>query len=326
MQLYQLNYFLTLAKKLNYTATADALYIAQPTLSRMIVSLENELGTPLFERNKQNVKLTHAGETFLAYAERILADYNEALICTRASADGKRGIIKIGISSVAFSAYLPLVVRRFRRLHPDVVLQAQDGTVETLLQQIDSKSLDIAFTRDFLTENYPDTDKMSLWSDPIYAVVAPDHPLAAEKAVSLLQLKHENFFAVDRTALMYPPLKDFIGTSSTSGGGSPSISVQLVSSPTRILSFVESGLGVALLHQHIRNTTKSNCVFLPLKDYDQDPEISIHYDYNAVAVWSTKNRNPCLPFFLQAATQSLDEYYALRGAQPGFESAPDFLV
>lgn len=315
MQLYQLNYFLTLAQKLNFTATAETLYISQPALSRMIVSLENELGATLFERNKQNVKLTYAGQTFLTYAERMLSDYNEALICTRASADGKHGIIRFGISSVAFSTYLPFLTTRFRALHPNVILQAQDGTVEDLLLRIEARSLDVAFTRNFLTENHPEIDKIHLWSDPIYAVVPPDHPLAGAASVRLVQLKHENFFAVDRTALMYPPLKDFLGSDLTGGDACPQISVQLVSNPTRILTLVESGLGVALLHRHIRNTTKSNCVFLPLEDYDLDPEISAHYDYNAVAVWNQRNRNPCLGLLLDTITDSLEEYRGLYSSE-----------
>lgn len=64
MNLFQLEYFVTLAEMLNYTKASDRLHITQPTLSKFIVNLEHSLGSPLFIRNKRDVKLTQQGKVF----------------------------------------------------------------------------------------------------------------------------------------------------------------------------------------------------------------------------------------------------------------------
>ena len=82
MELRVLRYFLTLAREESISRAADALYITQPTLSRQIAELEEEMGTPLFVRNNRSVTLTDAGqllrrrvEELLAIEEKILDDF-----------------------------------------------------------------------------------------------------------------------------------------------------------------------------------------------------------------------------------------------------------
>ena len=82
MELRVLKYFLTVAREENMTKAAETLYITQPTLSRQIAELEEEMGTPLFVRNNRSVTLTDAGqllrrrvEELLAIEEKILDDF-----------------------------------------------------------------------------------------------------------------------------------------------------------------------------------------------------------------------------------------------------------
>ena len=82
MELRVLKYFLTVAREENMTKAAETLYITQPTLSRQIAELEEEMGTPLFVRNNRSVTLTDAGqllrrrvEELLAIEEKILNDF-----------------------------------------------------------------------------------------------------------------------------------------------------------------------------------------------------------------------------------------------------------
>ena len=74
VQLQQLAYFVAVAKVRHFTQAAEILGVAQPTLSKQVRVLEDELGTPLFDRTRHGIDLTQAGELLLPYAQRILTD------------------------------------------------------------------------------------------------------------------------------------------------------------------------------------------------------------------------------------------------------------
>ena len=83
MTLMQLRYFQALAGALNYTKTAEALHISQPSLSYAIAELEKDMGIPLFSKKNKRVFLTPYGEFFLTYVNRVLATLEEGVRMTR---------------------------------------------------------------------------------------------------------------------------------------------------------------------------------------------------------------------------------------------------
>ena len=91
MNLNQLQYFVTLAHIEHYTRAAEKLTITQPSLSHAISSLEQELGTRLFERQGRNVVLTKYGRMFMQYAEEALAILDTGVRKTKGDDESERG-------------------------------------------------------------------------------------------------------------------------------------------------------------------------------------------------------------------------------------------
>ena len=94
MELRQLRTFVAVAEELHFHRAAQRLYIAQPSVSQQIKTLESELGVQLFERNRRGVTLTTAGVALLDESREILARAEHALTVVRAVGTGSRGRLR----------------------------------------------------------------------------------------------------------------------------------------------------------------------------------------------------------------------------------------
>src|SRR4051812_1914331 len=124
MTLQQLSYFLAAAENGSFSAAANALLMSQPSLSDQIRRLEAELGVPLFVRAGKGVELTDAGRILRPYAERVLAETQEAMESVREVRDLTGGTVAFGFFGGAHHSLLGGVVEQFRRQYPAVRLRA----------------------------------------------------------------------------------------------------------------------------------------------------------------------------------------------------------
>lgn len=118
MNFNMLRYVVTLAEEKSFSRAAKALYLSQPSLSQSIRSLEQELGTPLFDRSTSPISLTHAGELYLQWARYTLQTQEQTVRRIGDIAKGARTRLVLGISPGRSSFLLPPVVARFRKLRP----------------------------------------------------------------------------------------------------------------------------------------------------------------------------------------------------------------
>lgn len=145
MELRVLKYFLTVAREESITKAAEALYITQPTLSRQIAELEEEVGTLLFIRSNRNVTLTDAGRLFrrrveemLELEEKIKDEFSgkeEQLSCT----------VLIGMAEASSANIVADVIEKFRAKFPLVKFDLYTAMADKVLESIDSGTLDIGF-------------------------------------------------------------------------------------------------------------------------------------------------------------------------------------
>ncbi|GAA2245514.1 MULTISPECIES: LysR family transcriptional regulator [Kitasatospora] len=144
MQLQQLRYFAAVAETRNFTRAADQTHVSQPSLSQQIRSLERELGAELFHRTRGNIALTDAGATLLPLARRILADADSARLAVQEVVQLRRGRVRLGAPPSLCGSLVPDVLTAFRRNHPGVELEVQEGGSQDLVAALGAGELDLA--------------------------------------------------------------------------------------------------------------------------------------------------------------------------------------
>src|SRR3954470_12944757 len=157
MTLQQLQYFLAAAEHGSFSAAAEELHMAQPSLSEQIRRLEAELGVALFTRAGRGLTLTEAGRLLRPHAERTLAEAQEAVESVREVRDLAGGTVSFGTFGSAHHYLLAGLIGDFRARHPEVRVRAvgqnsaegaeavREGTLEAGLVAlpVDDRGLDV---------------------------------------------------------------------------------------------------------------------------------------------------------------------------------------
>jgi DNA-binding transcriptional LysR family regulator len=173
------------------TAAATALGLSQPGVSRQMQRLEDAVGVPLLHREGRQLRLTPAGERFLAYAESALAQQAMMLRELRGEAALLTGELHIGASSTPGEFLVPQLVAGFVALHPGVrpeVAIADTGIVEVAVR---AHRHDLGFVGACLQGRGLEYTMVA--EDEIVLAVPADHPLAARREVSLAELAGQPF-------------------------------------------------------------------------------------------------------------------------------------
>ncbi|GAA2709020.1 LysR family transcriptional regulator [Actinoplanes palleronii] len=243
MEQRQLEFFVAVAEELNFTRAARRTHAVQSTVSSSIRALERDLGTPLFARSTTRVELTEAGRALLPEARRSLDSLDQA----RAAVDGLRagitGSLRIGTLSGLTAVDMRRLVRDFRQRHPGVQLNMRVDAAgsDGLLAGLRARTLDVAFV------GVQSTTIPGLHLDPIATfqprlIVPADHPLAGRSRVTRAELADEPFIDLPvgfcNRARTDADFRDADLTRT--------VAVE-VSDVTTIPSYVESGIGVALV-------------------------------------------------------------------------------
>lgn len=144
MQLQQLRYFLAVADTCHFTRAAEAVRVAQPSLSQQIRALEREVGAELFHRTRGNIALTDAGDALLPLARRIVADTESARLAVQETVQLRRGRVRLGAPPSLCTSLVPDVLRAFRDRHPGVAMVIREGGSRDLAGLLAAGELDLA--------------------------------------------------------------------------------------------------------------------------------------------------------------------------------------
>src|SRR5260370_3304573 len=145
MEIGDLRYFVSVAEALSFKNAAEKLHTAQPSLTRQIRDLEEELGVRLLNRTKQQVTLTNEGRSFLADAKRLLALAAETVESVRRLRSGEVRALNIGYVSNLFFDLLPRTLASFRQLLPTVSVNLFDMSFGDQFRALEDGKLDLGF-------------------------------------------------------------------------------------------------------------------------------------------------------------------------------------
>jgi DNA-binding transcriptional LysR family regulator len=188
MDLRQLEYFLRVAQRKNISTAAAELNITQPTLTKSIKLLEDQLGVRLFERLPRGVALTSFGETLLRHAEAVHVQVKDAGDEINALRSGTFGSVMIGAGPTWLRRHLPLAVARVIAKHPAIHIQVDGSFDETLLRALRQGQLDFVVAEIPAPEDQQDLDVLRLTSDILGVCCRAGHPLASTRHPTMRDL------------------------------------------------------------------------------------------------------------------------------------------
>ena len=200
MELSQLEAFLEVVRHHSFTRAAVELGLTQPSLSARIISLERELGEPLFHRMGREVRITDAGRAFMPYVQRsleTLRNAREALEATRSASLGK---LYIGAAR-AISAYvLPGILETFHERHPGVDLAIKTGRSSQVQEMLLSEQIQVGVARALV---HPDIVTTHLYDEQVVLVTHPEHPFAAPGVASIYEVASEPLILYDKESTYF---------------------------------------------------------------------------------------------------------------------------
>lgn len=210
MTLNQIHYFVTIARFENYHLAANALHISQPSLSRSMALLEEELKTSLFEKRGRGIGLTKAGHLFLERALEIEASCVKALKAMEDIVSGG-GVIDLGYVFPLANAFIPKCLQHFLQdpKNKSVSFCLHQESTTQIIQALQQGKLDVGFGFYVPSIAYPiDILRRPIFSLKLVAVVPLEHPLAQEKTISLAKLCQYPMIGYNQTSFLYDFLQD----------------------------------------------------------------------------------------------------------------------
>jgi DNA-binding transcriptional LysR family regulator len=242
MELRHIRSFLSLAKTLNFSRTAEIVHLSQPALTLQIQALENEIGVKLFERDRRKTVLTAAGAAFQREAIGGLAQLEQGIQNARLADQGKIGVIRLGFVSTAGQALIPELINQYREKNPLVEFSLRNILTADQGPMVEEGSLDLGFLRMPFNPG-PNLEVAAIHQEDFVLVVPSSHPLA-RKSVRLRETANENFVLYDRPHA--PGFHDFVLGILTRVGVIPTVSQVAGEMPT-LISLIASGAGISLL-------------------------------------------------------------------------------
>ena len=235
MDLHQLRYFRVVARVEHMTRAAEELHISQPSLSKTIHRLEDELGVPLFDRQGRSIQINQFGKAFLEHVDTLFRELEQGQRKVRELAERGRSEVSVVAASLI---WLPDLLQRFQAIHPAIHFQLSQCPLTEMPQRLETGACDFCFLSMPLVK--PGIKWQPLLTHEIVLVVSSEHHLARQKKIPLGDIANE-VMVIEKSG---SGLRDLVDDFCQQAGFTPRIEYE-IDDPTAIFEFVKANLGVA---------------------------------------------------------------------------------
>lgn len=240
MEFKQLKAFEAAARHLNFSKAAEELYLTQPSISKMVKALEEELEAILFERSP-SLQLTDVGIELYNRSLQIIGLAESIPEEITKFRDTHVGEIKIGIPPIVGASFFPKLIGEFRKLYPGITIKLVESGSKSIINQLDEGKLDIGIVCSYPARIDEYLIKEFI-SSPLMAVINNQNPISKAESLTYEGLMDQNFILFQEDFSLY----DIIISRCADAGYYPKL---ICNSSQRdfILEMVRANLGITLL-------------------------------------------------------------------------------
>lgn len=265
-----LRYFAEVARCGSFRGASEKLHVAASAVNRQIVMLEEDLGAPLFERNKgrKPLRLTAAGEVLIQFVKKSATELGKVRSDIEALKGMRKGEIRLGMTEGFVRDFIPDMLAKFHRQYPRITFHVEVAGTPRLTALVAADELDLALT--YNAEPVADVEHLLQASLPTCIVVPNGHPLASRPFVRLSDCV-EYGFAVPDDQLSAKYFSD-----STFARAKIKPRTVLTTNSYELLRNVSAaGLSIAMVNDYVTplSPAVSGCTYVPLKDPAVRPQL-----------------------------------------------------
>lgn len=282
-----MRYFVAVAEALSFTRGAQKLRLAQPSLTRQIKSLEQEIGVRLINRGQGRISLTPEGQSFLIDAKRVLHLSEEIVESVQHLNRAEVNPLNIGYVANLFYDLLPVTLASFQRSFPNIPINLFDMSCGEQFRALEDGKIDLAFVGLHEPIEERGLRYQRIASYDTVAAVAKNNPLAKKVVIRLKELKPLFFIGMSEES--YPGYRRWLTQTCRKVGFSPKV-LQDADIERTLIQSVAAGLGVALLPDQVKKLPHASVVFREL-----DPAVKTE----SCIAWKANNPSSALKAYVQ---------------------------
>ncbi|MFD2682615.1 LysR family transcriptional regulator [Bacillus seohaeanensis] len=205
MDIQHLKYLVEVAKHKNFTKASQSLHVSQPSISKMIKSLEAELQVTLLDRSERKVELTDAGKLVFEQAVKILQMVEDVHSSVNELVHIKKGTINMGLMPTLGVMLFPSVIAGFKKEYPQIDIQMAEASGKLLERKVLEGEVDLGIT--VLPVHSEMFESIPLLKEELVVIADPEHWLSERKFVSLSDLENEDLILFTEEFVLHDVVK-----------------------------------------------------------------------------------------------------------------------